>query len=151
MSAPDKGPLPMLAGDRRSRRAFLLSVLFGALTAAGCGERDSSPGGSAPAAALASDWLPAAVGDVKSAARIGRAYLDGQPGEQNLDGLLDAIDAALAPVLGSRPSEPARVLGALQRAVRSEYRRGETAAVGGWVLSRTEVQVYAALALRESG
>ncbi len=146
MSTGGANRSPMCPAAGCSRRSFLLSVVVGALAAAGCGEQDASRS----AAALPS-WLPGAVGDVDAAARIGRVYLSANPGEQNLDTLLAAIDTALSADPGSRESDAQRLLAALQRAVRSEYLRGESVNVQGWVLSITEARVYAVLALAQDG
>jgi hypothetical protein len=129
-----------------SRRAFLLTVLASALAAAGCGEKDA-PRSTDPL----SSWLPGAVGDVGAARRIGRAYLEANPGEQNLDGLLAAIDAALSGETGAAEGDAERLLTALQHAVPAEYLRGESVNVRGWVLSVTEARVYAVLALAGDG
>jgi hypothetical protein len=142
MNAGDGTDSSLRAAPRCSRRAFLLTVLVGALAATGCGEQDASrsPDG-------APQWLPGAVGDVDAAARLGRAYLQANPGENNLDTLLAAIDAALVGGSGAGESDTQRVLTALQHTVRAEYLRGESVNVQGWVLSVTEARVYAALAL----
>jgi hypothetical protein len=132
----------MRSGAGCSRRTFLLTVLVGALAAAGCGEQ-GAPGSAAEVPA----WLPGAVGDADAAARFGRAYLAANPGEANLDTLLAAIDSALGGELDAANSDPQRVLTALQHAVRAEYLRGESVNVQGWVLSVTETRVYAVLAL----
>ncbi len=142
MSASEQRPLLLHAGPGCSRRTFLLTLMVGALAAAGCGEQDTSG-----SAAQVPAWLPGAVGDVNAAARIGRAYLAANPGEANLDTLLAAIDTALGGEIETADSDPQRILTALQHTVRSEYLRGEAVNVQGWVLSVTETRVYAALAL----
>ena len=125
-----------------SRRTFLLTVLVGALAAAGCGEQ-----GTSGSVAGVPAWLPGAVGDADAAARVGRAYLAAHPGEANLDTLLAAIDTALGDELEAADSDPQRILTALRRAVRAEYQRGESVNVQGWVLSVSESRVYALLAI----
>jgi hypothetical protein len=120
----------------------MLTALLGALAAAGCGEQ-GAPG----TYDSTRQWLSAAVGDTRAAARIGRSYLAAHPGEQNLDKLLEAIDAALGGALGEAGGASQSILSALQSVVPAEYRRGESVEVQGWVLSPTEARVYAALAL----
>jgi hypothetical protein len=136
----------MRSGPGCSRRTFLLTVLVGALAATGCGDKDAS---------LTTDtvppWLPGAVGDVDAAARIGRAYLQANRSERNLDTLLAAIDAALVGDPGLGGGDTQRLLTALQHTVRGEYLRGESVNVQGWVLSVTEARVYAVLALAADG
>jgi len=136
----------MRSGPACSRRTFLLTVLVGALAPTGCGDKDASP----PTDTVP-PWLPGAVGDVDAAARIGRAYLQANRGERNLDTLLAAIDAALVGDPGLGGVDTQRLLTALQHRVRAEYLRGESVNVQGWVLSVTEARVYAVLALAADG
>ena len=145
MSAAERRKLSVSSGPDCSRRTFLLTVLVGALAAAGCGDKEASP----PSDTVP-QWLPAAVGDVDAAARIGRAYLEASRGEHNLDTLLVAIDAALAGEPGAAGGRR-RGLSALQNAVRADYLRGKSVNVQGWVLSVTEARVYAVLALAADG
>ena len=142
MSAAERRPFSLRSGAGCSRRTFLLTALVGALAAAGCGEQ-----GTSASVAEVPAWLPGAVGDADAAARIGRAYLAANPGEANLDTLLAAIDAGLDGELEAANGDRQRVLTVLQRAVRTDYLRGNSVNVQGWVLSVTEARVYALLAL----
>jgi hypothetical protein len=134
-----------LEGGSCSRRLFLLSAMAGVVAVVGCSERQPNAQGSAASASPA--WLAGTVGDTEAAARLGRIYLDRYPLEQNLDSLLSRIDAAVAPELVSGPTDIDQVLSALQRAVRGDYIHDRVVSVQGWLLSRTEAHVYAALAL----
>ena len=119
--------------------------MAGVLAAAGCGEQQAN--GQSPAASAPPAWLPDSVGDTAAAARLGRIYLEAHPPEQDLDRLLSRIDAAIAPELASGSTNIDEMLGAVQRAVRGDYLHDRVVSVQRWVLSRTEAQVYAALAL----
>jgi hypothetical protein len=124
---------------------FLLSAMAGVLVAAGCERRESRSAGLSESAAPG--WLATTVGDSGAAARLGRLYLEVHPQERDLDALVAGIDAATTPELASGSTGVDQMLVALQRAVRGDYIRDRVVSVRGWVLSRTEARVYAALAL----
>jgi hypothetical protein len=136
----------VLAGADCSRRAFLLSVMAGALAAAGCGDQGAGASRES-AAALPPAWLEGAVGNTAAAARLGQLYLEAHPAEQELNTLIAGIDAALAPALETGATDTAAVLAALRRAVKDDYIHSRVASLQGWLLSRTEARVYAALSV----
>ncbi|KPK38872.1 MAG: hypothetical protein AMJ69_07200 [Gammaproteobacteria bacterium SG8_47] len=126
------------------RRAFLRALAAGVLLVeVGACEREAAT----PATARIPAWLLEAVGERTAAARIGRDYLLARPDEANVTVLLDRIDAALThqgktAVTGSAPD-----FALLDGAVRSDYAENNVVSVRGWILSSTEVRVYALLAL----
>ncbi len=100
-------------------------------------------------AATSDEWLAKAIGDAQAAGRIGQAYLKVYPEERRRDWLIETIDKAIQPYVdGNRPANAERVFLALKQAVQQEYVRGEVSLVEGWVLSRTEVRLYAFLVVK---
>lgn len=150
MKAVSKTRHPEPAGSGYTRRAFLLSLLTGAAGAgvlvAGC----APPAGGRSAFDRWSGWLLGATGNRDAVIRVGRLYLQAYPAQGNADALLKEIDRAIAAQLDGTALEAAdraRAGAALDRAVRSEYARGEVVMVAGWVLSVNEARAYAAVAL----
>ncbi|MCG6866902.1 MAG: hypothetical protein LJE58_15900 [Thiogranum sp.] len=138
------------AGSGYTRRAFLLSLLTGVAGAgvlvAGC----APPADGGSAFDRWSGWLLGATGNRDAVIRVGRLYLQAYPAQGNADALLKEIDRAIAAQLDGTALEAAdraRVGAALERAVRSEYARGEVVMVAGWVLSVSEARAYAAVAV----
>lgn len=150
MKAISKTSHPESAGSGNTRRAFLLSLLTGVAGAgmlvAGCAP--SADSGSA--FDRWSGWLLGPTGNRDAVIRVGRLYLQAYPAQGDADALLKEIDRAIAAQLDGTALEAAdrtRVGAALERAVRSEYARGEVVMVAGWVLSISEARAYAAVAV----
>ncbi len=130
---------------RRFLRALLLGLLAGrALAGCDSSSRSQSDSGQPP------QWLVNITGERDAVLRIGNDYLEAYPGERSLEVVMSGIEQALAAQLEGRAIDAAdvpQVVAALQRAVRRDYRRGDAVSVQGWVLSRTEARLYAAVAL----
>lgn len=131
-----------------NRRAFLRSVLAGAIAAA----LPAADPGIVNAGSDAGDWLPwlgGITGKHEAVVRLGKAYLAAHPGEQDPAFLVVAIERAAATRLGTDTVaglEPQQVVVALQHVVRSEYIRGDVVSVDRWVLSTTEARSYGLVA-----
>lgn len=85
-----------------------------------------------------------------SAARIGRAYLRAEPGDGNVDHLLDTIVAAIATETDGRDplaADDAVLAELLARRIVTDFASRDLAVVEGWVLSRTEARLCALVAL----
>jgi len=141
---------PEPAASGYTRRAFLLSLLTGVAGAgalvAGC----APPADHGSGFDRWSGWLLGASGNRDAVVRVGRLCLQAYPAEGNADALLEEIDRAISAQLEGTAvgaADNARVGAALDRAVRSEYARGEVLTVAGWVLSISEARAYAAVAL----
>jgi hypothetical protein len=76
---------------------------------------------------------------------VGRAYLDQAPDEANAERLRQFLNLAEEVSALSLPS-PERERLAVQQS--EDFRTGQTVLVQGWVLSRTEVRLYALAALQ---
>ena len=132
-----------------TRRSFLLAALAGALGAGvlgGC----TAPTDSGTALQKWSAWLLGNNANHDAVVRLGKIYLQAFPAEGDSSVLLAEIDGLIAANLDSgnlEVAEPREVGAALERAVRAEYAAGKVVTVSGWVLSVTEVRLYAAVAL----
>lgn len=94
------------------------------------------------AAARPLDWIPAGLGESRSAGLLGREYLATVPWEADrevLRRLLPRLDHREA--AGDAPGEP------LRRWVRDDFDAGRVVSVRGWLLSRTEARLCALVAL----
>lgn len=133
---------------RCTRRVFLLSFLLSLTTTALSGNRGELVGGAAEVC-LKSQWLRKLIADRQSAVRLGRAYLAAHPRYRHCTTLISDIEQRLqrpvSSVLAMRDVE--QITGALQRLVVADYTRDEVVSVAGWVLSKTEAQLYALTAL----
>jgi hypothetical protein len=76
---------------------------------------------------------------------VGRAYLDQAPEEANAERLRQLLDLADEVSAVSLPN-PERERLTVQQS--EDFRTGKTVLVQGWVLSRTEVRLYALAALQ---
>lgn len=128
----------------RTRRAFLLAMLASVPGGATVTSRNLFAAAS-PEACWPPVWLAGITGKRDAVVRLGQAYLETRPAEQDSDVLVAAIDRALAPELAAdtrAAADPLQVIAALRRVVRTEYVRGEVVQVKGWVLSTTEARLY---------
>ncbi len=132
-----------------NRRAFLKSIL--ATWAASCvfpwqhaWASDAPPTSDWPV------WLQNITGQREATIRLGRAYLESHPAEQEPDHLLSLIDQALVklPDIDHKQlNDSTRIAEALKRLVRAEYINDDVVNPLGWVLSVTEARLYAWLLL----
>jgi hypothetical protein len=76
---------------------------------------------------------------------VGRAYLDQAPDEANAERLRQFLNLADEVSALSLPSRERERLSVQQS---EDFRTGQTVLVQGWVLSRTEVRLYALAALQ---
>ena len=98
-------------------------------------------------------WLQAVTGEPNAVIRIGKAYLRNHQEEQDADVLMRLIDEALSRSPGLDPSQliqPGRIAMELKRLVRMEYINDDVISLEGWILSRTEVRLYALAAALET-
>lgn len=148
MIAGHKSLLPLFGTCRCTRRTFLLSALL-SLPAGAFGAQRYSLANTEPEPCVEPRWLRETVADQKSAARIGRAYLDAHPEYRQCHMLITDIERTLkrhdASVFPT--ADAVQTASALQRLVRREYVRGEVVSVAGWVLSKTEARLYALVAM----
>jgi ABC-type sugar transport system substrate-binding protein len=136
-----------------TRRRFLQSVAAG-LAGAGIIGCDTSPPDTAVDTAGGPEWLAKISADQEAAARLGRAYLETRPAENDRTALVERIEAALSrqTAAGStRPADPTALADALQQVVRKEYSRDAVVPVDGWVLSVTEARLYGLFAVLAAG
>lgn len=138
--------LRLLNTRRCTRRTFLLSALIGLTT--GCNRY--SLANDEPEPCVKPQWLKA-ITSQKSAARLGRAYLDEHPQHRqchtliaNIERTLQRQDTSISP-----QTDAEQTSAALQRLVRNEYRHDDVVSVSGWVLSKTEARLYALAAMIE--
>ena len=87
-----------------------------------------------------SDLLTGLVADRGAACRFGHAYLASGADPTRLQALLEALAGAAA-----RGPEAVRVL--LDARRRESFVAGDVAIVDGWVLARTEAEIFALIAL----
>lgn len=148
MNAAGGRPAEGAAVQPCTRRAFLLTTLavLGAATLGGC----SSPNDTGGALQKWSAWL-VENSDLRDAAvRLGKAYLRVYPADMDKRRVLAEIDKVINANLATGNLEAAdlqQVGAALQRAVRGEFVADTVVTVEGWVLSRTEARLYAAVAM----
>jgi len=83
-------------------------------------------------------WLAKLTLDPVAAAALGEAYLKEHPAERDPKILLNLIETATA--YGD-------TFDALDRTVRAEYAQADFVQVNGWILSHTEVRIYALIAV----
>lgn len=76
-----------------------------------------------------------------TAPRLGQAYLDHHPGDADAERLLDLL------FTGRGPVDPAAMKASLAERVGRDWVDLETAQVDGWILSRSEGQFVALVAL----
>jgi hypothetical protein len=149
MRAADKTPADAPAVKGCTRRSFLLAALavpLGAGVLAGC----TAPKDGDTALQKWSAWLLGNNANHDAVVRLGKAYLQAYPAERDRSALLADIDRLISANLETGNLEAAELLqvgAALERAVRAEYAAGKVVTVEGWVLSLTEVRLYAAVAL----
>jgi len=136
-----------LCNTRRcTRRAFLLSALFG-LTA---GRTRYSLADDEPEPCVIPQWLQKTIPSQKSAARLGLAYLDEHPQHRHCHRLIKHIEQTLnRQDAAVSPKSDASRIAALQQLVRNEYLHDEVVSVTGWILSKTEARLYALAAMIE--
>lgn len=131
-----------------SRRRFVLSGLLGMVAGgglAGC----ALPFDATTRTARSGHRLLKLGSDPDSARRFGNAYLQDFPAERDLGLLLAEIDATLREHqgIGLDATGPQPLRARLDRQVRDEYRNAQVVAVEGWLLSRSEARLYAAITL----
>jgi hypothetical protein len=130
--------------DRRfSRRRLFAAMLAGAMLLVPGRFRWAAAAGEAADGKLARRMLAAVLGDPRRAHSIGRACLKALPEtESSADSLMLALDADRMRALS------ASALRSLARTqVRRDFAEGAVISVEGWVLSATEVRIYALAAL----
>jgi hypothetical protein len=88
-------------------------------------------------AGVLSDLLP----HVDSARAVGRAYLDGNPGDFDPQAVVNILFS------GQDRVETQRLRRAVAARIRADFAGGRTVALHGWVLSRTEVELCALVAM----
>ncbi|MCO6412115.1 MAG: hypothetical protein J5I92_05165 [Thiogranum sp.] len=135
----------MSAGHDASRRRFLLSLLLGLVAGRTLVACDSSTE-SRHVPGQAPEWLLKITGERDAVVRIGKDYLEAFPAERNVEALMSAIESSFEAV-NAAAADAGEIVTALQQAVRGDYQRGDVAQVNGWILSRTEARLYAAVAL----
>lgn len=114
-----------------SDRRQILRLLAALCAALGTG---AAPGyGDAPSCSI---WLEA--GDLEGARALGREYLTHHPADNGLGGVW--------PLLQSGAAAGPRGLAALSDMVRTDYERGRIVTLDGWLVSRTEARIFAAIA-----
>ncbi len=119
-----------------SRRSFVRLAAIAAAAAAG----PVGAGSRAIPQVLPGAGLGLGFEHRKSAIAIGRRYLARYPD--------DALPAALAQDLRrAGAGDPAAARRALGARVRDDFERGDTVALDGWILARSECRACAALAL----
>lgn len=124
---------------RIGRRRAVASLGLGGLALALAGRVDPAAVLSGDTAAPLASWLRSMIGDLDSARRIGRAYLETAP-EASRERLLVELFPRLEPAMGDwRDSFAARC--------RQDFADGNTLRIEGWVLARTEVRLCALAAL----
>ena len=128
-----------------TRRTFLLAALGGVAA----GVSHYSLANDQPEACVQISWLHESIADKDAAAELGRAYLKAHPQHRRCRALIADIEQALENEgVSIFPENDAdRIIKALQRVVRREYRHDDVVAVAGWVLSNTEARLYALAAL----
>lgn len=132
-----------------TRRSFLVSILMG-MFAGELGMSQAMFADTTRARQKPPVWLQRITGDRNAVVRFGQAYLNSHPREQHNEILTAAIDQAVASQLKNGSAalvNPTHMVAALKRTVRGEYARGDVVSVEGWILSVTEVRVYALLTL----
>jgi hypothetical protein len=130
-----------------SRRHFLLSALISLV--AGCsGARHLSEEAMISLGAEPG-WLAQIINDFDAAASLGRTWLATHPGYHRSDMLVAEINQALAHYDASAAvmSSPQKAAVVLQKLVSDEYIHNNVEVVDGWVLSATEIRLYALAAL----
>lgn len=100
--------------------------------------------GRAPPVPSAMTRLRALVPQPRSAHRLGRAYLAHYPGEEGPGRLTRLILATLGLDEGAVAvrGEP-ELRAALATRIRDDFATAQTVMVDGWILSRTEMRLYA--------
>jgi hypothetical protein len=99
--------------------------------------------------ATTADRLVATLRHPKSAAAIGRAYLDRFPERGSVDRLVAGLgDVWQAPSATVDQGEGLKAR--LQTRIRDDFAHGRTVAVEGWILAESEVRLYALAALLET-
>lgn len=128
-----------------TRRTFLLAALGG--VAAGLSRY--SLANNQPEACVQTSWLRESIADKDAAAELGRTYLEAHPRHRRCRALIADIEQALRKegISVFSENDTDRIITALQRVVRREYRHDEVVSVAGWVLSNTEARLYALAAL----
>lgn len=120
-----------------SRRNFLRQALCWVALGGVAGCR-SLPQAEFAANVMPAAWLDDVIGNLDAASRIGKRYLAAHPEEQSADQILGAIAATVQGRLD---------FDGVSAAIKSDYVRGETVLVDGWIISRSEARVYALAAL----
>jgi hypothetical protein len=93
------------------------------------------------------EWvLP--LGEIASASDLGIEYLTRYPSEADINALLARLQTLVDPLAALR--DDPRALASLSAGVRQDFVDGNVVRVGGWLLSRTELRVYALAALESS-
>ncbi len=94
---------------------------------------------------IEADAVVAAMGAPVSAAHIGTWYLEIEPEEADVTTLVRAL-------VGPAQERP-RTMGRhhLESMVREDFARGDTVAIGGWILARSEARACALAALLRKG
>jgi hypothetical protein len=144
MTAGHRSLLTLFNTGRCTRRTFLLSALL-SLTAGGFGSKRYSLANNGPELCVEPPWLRKTIADRQTAARLGRAYLDAHPEYRHCHALLTDIERTLKRQHASvsLTADTEQTASALHGLLRKEYAHGEVVSVAGWVLSKTEAQLYA--------
>ena len=122
-----------------SRRTFLIAT-GGAITLGFGAERATGWARRRPVL----QWT-ASVAGVPAVGDLGIEYLTRTPGEDDWDVLLSRLAGLLHPASPLRGAE--RAAEGFNDQVRREFRDGDILRMGGWLLSRTELQLCALVAL----
>jgi hypothetical protein len=124
-----------------TRRAFLAGAALAAAGAGGLLYRAATDEGF-DADLAQTEAVARLFDELEPARRIGRAYLDDHPDERE--------ERALVRLLEERPgwrgvwhNSPRAVAKLARRTMQREYDTGQTVAVEGWILSRTEARLCA--------
>ena len=121
----------MSGSPNLSRRRFI--VLLALLPGLGAARA------AMPRAMEAERMLSAVFTNWRSAAIVGRVYLQEHPEEAEVETLLARLDAAHLP-----PAERAPLI---ERRIRADFLAGRVVSTDGWILARTEARLCALAAL----
>ena len=144
MTATQRSLLSLSGISHCTRRTFLLSALL-SVTAGGFGARRDALASSGPEPCVAPPWLWKTIADRKSAARLGRAYVDAHPEYHHCSALLAQVERTLTQqgLSATVRANEEHTASTLRSLLRKEYANGEVVAVAGWILSKTEAHLYA--------
>jgi hypothetical protein len=87
--------------------------------------------------------LLSVVGDRRSAAALGESWINHKRGGVKPRALADHLAGTLRAQGWSGGNDPAELRQRLTAAIRADYRNGETVAVAGWQLAKTQAELCA--------